>query len=144
MIVSTHGAINTLVANASLQSFSDKPPAWVIVATTHVLPGKGAEFTSVTANEFLPALKKAGVTDSWMFATGFGGPIGQRTIVTPIPNWAALDQPSPLVRALGAEAAQKLNLKRAALTTGNAEQVVMRYVPELSYGVPVRPAGTSQ
>jgi hypothetical protein len=143
MLVSTHGVIQTLVQNASIQSFSGKPPAWVIVATTQVLPGRGQEFTSITSAEFLPALKKAGVTDSWMFAANFGAPVGQRTIVTPIANWADLDQPNPLIRALGAEAAQKLNLKRAALTTG-AELVVMRYVPELSYGVPTRPAGTAQ
>lgn len=143
MIVSTHGVIQTLVPNASLQSFSAKPPAWVIVATTQLLPGRGQEFANLTTTEFLPALKKAGVTDSWMFAANFGAPNSQRTIVTPISNWAELDQPGPIVRALGAEAAQKLNLKRAALTTGN-ESVLMRYVPEISYGVPARPAGSSQ
>ena len=143
MIVSTHGVIHTLVQNASLQSFSDKPPAWIIISTTNVLPGRGQEFASITATEILPALKKAGVTDSWMFAANFGAPPTLRTIVTPIPNWAALDQPNPLVRALGAEAALKLNQKRGALTTGPGESVVMRYVPELSFGVPTRPAGTT-
>jgi len=141
MIVSTHGVIQTLVQNASLQSFSGKPPAWVIVTTTHVLPGKGPEFASITETEFLPALKKAGVTDSWMFAANFGAPGTRRTIVTPIPNWAGLDTPNPLTRALGAEA-QKLNQKRAALTTG-AESVVLRFVPDLSYGAPARPAGST-
>lgn len=143
MILSTHGVIQTLVQNASLQSFSAKPPSWVIVATTHLLPGKGPEYANLTTTEVLPALKKAGVTDSWMFAANFGAPGSQRTIVTPINNWAELDQPNPMIRALGAEAAQKLNLKRVALTTGT-ESVVLRYVPEISYGVPVRPAGSSQ
>jgi hypothetical protein len=143
MIVSTHGVIQTLVQNASLQSFSGKPPAWVIVASTHVLPGRGAEFANITASEFLPAFRKAGVTDSWMFAANFGAPVTRRTIVTPLPNLAALDEPNPLNRALGAEAAQKLNQKRAALTTGS-ESVVMRYVAALSYGIPPRPAGTSR
>jgi hypothetical protein len=78
-----------------------------------------------------------------MFAANFGAPGTQRTTVTPISNWAELDQPNPMIRALGAEAAQKLNLKRIALTTGN-ESVVMRYVPEISYGVPARPTGSSQ
>jgi hypothetical protein len=141
MIVSTHGVIETLIQNASLVSYSGKPPAWIIVTTTHVLPGRGPEFASITANEFLPAFKKAGVTDSWMFAGNFGAPGTRRTIVTPIPNLAALDEPNPLNRALGAEASQKLNQKRAALTTG-AESVVLRYVAELSFGAPARPAGT--
>lgn len=143
MIVSTHGVIETLVARASLQSFSATPPAWVIVTTTHVLPGKGGEFADITQKEFLPALKKSGVADSWMFQASFGAPGTRRTIVTPIPNWATLDQPNPLVRALGAEAAAALNQKRGALTTG-AESVVMRFVPEMSYGVPPRPAGTAR
>ena len=141
MIVSTHGVIQTLIPNASLQSALEKPPAWVIRTTVELLPGRGPEYTSITTNEFLPALKKAGVVDSWMFATNFGGSPAQRTIVTPISNWAQLDQPTPLMQALGAEAAQKLNQKRAALTT-NPEIVVLRYVPELSYGLPARPAGT--
>ena len=133
--------INTLIQDASIQSFSGKPPAWVLLTTVQLLPGRGPEYTSITVNEFLPALKKAGVTDSWMFATNFGGSPAQRTIVTPIDNWAQLDTPNPLVRTLGAEAAQKLNQKRIALTT-NPETVVLRYVPELSYGAPTRPAGT--
>ena len=141
MIVSTNGVINTLIPSASLQSFSEKPPAWVILTSVEVLPGRGAEYTSITTNEILPALKKAGVADSWMFATNFGGSPAQRTIVTPISNWAQLDQPSPLSKSIGAEAAQKLNQKRIVLTT-NPETVVLRFVPELSYGAPKRPTGT--
>jgi hypothetical protein len=141
MIVSTHGVIQTLVQNASIVSYSGKPPAWIIVATTNLLPGKGPEYASITANEVIPALKKAGVTDSWMFAANFGAPGTQRTVVTPIGSWADLDQPNPLNRALGQEAAQKLNQKRAALTTGT-ESVVLRYVAEMSFGAPSRPTGT--
>lgn len=142
MIVSTHGVIQTLVPNASLRSYSGKPPAWVIVATTNLQVGRGQEFASITETEFLPAYKKAGLADVWMFTTNLGAPTTQRTIVTPINGWADLDQPSPLTRALGAEGAQKLGQKRAALTTGT-ENTVMRYVPELSYGVPTRPAGSN-
>jgi hypothetical protein len=72
MIVSTHGVIQTLVQNASLSSYSGKPPAWVIVATTNVLPGKGPEFATITAEEYVPAYKKAGVGDYWVFAANFG------------------------------------------------------------------------
>jgi hypothetical protein len=138
MIVSTQGVIETLVARASLQSFSGTPPNWVIVTTTHMVPGKGGEYADITQKEFLPALRNAGVTDYWLFQSNFGAPGTRRTIVTPIANWAALDQPNPLVRTLGADAAAALNQKRNALTTAG-ESVVMRYVPEMSYGVPPRP-----
>lgn len=142
MIVSSHGVIQTLVQNASLRSDSGKPPAWVVVTTTNLLPGKGQEFATITAEEYLPAFKKAGLTDYWVFAANFGAPGTQRTIVTPISGWADLDQPNPLTRAVGQEAAQKLGQKRGALTTGS-QTVVMRYVPELSFGVPGRPAGSN-
>ena len=141
MVVSTHGVIQTLVQNASLRSFSGKPPVWVTVTTVNLQQGRGPEFASITAEEYLPAYKKAGVADYWVFAANFGAPGTTRTIVTPISGWADLDQPSPLTRALGQEAAQKLGQKRGALTTG-AQTVVMRYVPELSFGVPARPAGS--
>ncbi len=137
-IVSTHTTIQTLVRNASIQSFSSTPPNLAIVTTIQLLPGKGQEFASITASEFVPAMKKSGVVDYWVFATNFGGPGGQRTIVTPIANFAALDAPNPLTRALGAEGAQKLNQKRGALVA-STETIVVRYVPELSFGVPTAP-----
>jgi hypothetical protein len=139
MIVSTHGVIHTLIQRASLQSFSAKPPVWIVVSTVHMQPGRGGEFADITQNEILPALKKAGVADSWLFQSGFGASGTQRTTVTPIASWAELDQPNPVVRALGAQAGNALLQKRNVLTTGVGETVVMRYVPEMSYGVPPRP-----
>lgn len=143
MLVSTSSMIETLVPSASILGPADKPPAWIIRSTLEVLPGRGQEWTQITRDEFLPALKKAGVTDSWVFATNFGGSPAQRSIVTPIANWAQLDTQAPLIRAIGAEAAQKLNLKRNALTT-NPEVTIWRYVPELSYGMPPRQPSSGQ
>ena len=50
----------------------------------------------------------------------------------------SLDQPNPVQRALGAEAAQKANQRRQALIT-RTENAVYRYVPDLSYGAPAKP-----
>lgn len=142
-IVSSHTIIQTLIPQASLQGVSSSPPAFARVATTQLLPGKGAEFTAITASEFLPAFKKAGVTDYLVFATTYGGPANERTMVTYLSKYADLDGPNPIARALGQEAAQKLNQKRAALTSGT-EAIVLRYVPELSYGMPGKPAAPTQ
>jgi hypothetical protein len=142
-VVSTSTVIHTLIPQASLQSFSSTPPVLARIATTQLLPGKGPEFTEITASEFLPAFKKAGVTDHLMFATTYGGPANQRTTVTFLSKYADLDAPNPLIKALGQEAAQKLNQKRAALTSGT-EAIVLRLVPELSYGVPAKPTGSTQ
>ena len=109
MIVSTHGLIQTLIPNASLQSALEKPPAWSS-EPRYLLPGRGPGYTSITTNEFLPALKKAGVVDSWMFAAELGevrlrnGRSSRHRQLR-----AQLDQPTPLMRALGSEAAQKLH-----------------------------------
>lgn len=143
MVVSTRTVIQTLIPSASLQSFGSTPPALVRVATMRLLPGKGPEFTAITASEFLPAFKKAGVTDHLVFATSYGGPANERTIVTYLSKYADLDTPNPIARALGAEAAQKLNQKRAALTSGT-EAIVLRLLPDLSFGVPKRPTGSTQ
>jgi hypothetical protein len=102
------------------------------------LPGRGAQFASVTAADFVPILKKAGVTDYWVFATNFGGPQAERMIVSPIPNFAALDSPSPFARAAGPDA-QKVNQKRAELYASAPEQTVLRFEPALSYGAPAPP-----
>jgi hypothetical protein len=84
-------------------------------------------------------MKKGGATDYWVFATNFGGPIAQRTIVQPLAKWADLDSPNPLVRAIGQEGAQKLNQKRVPLIASSVTTVVS-YVPELSFGAPPPPS----
>src|SRR5262245_61545186 len=137
-IVSTQSVIQTLVPDASLLSFSSTPPNLVVVTTFTLMQGKGTEFAAITASDFLPALKKFGVTDYWTYATTFGAPNNQRTVVQPVANYAALDAGPALNQAVGAEAAAKLNQKRGALVT-SAETTIMRYVPELSFGVPKRP-----
>lgn len=142
-IVSTHTVIQTLIQNASLQSFSSTPPNLVRVQTMQLLPGKGQEFAAITTSEFLPAMKKAGVTDYLVFATNYGGPGNQRTIVTHLAKYADLDAPNPLNRAIGAEAAQTLNQKRGALVS-STDAIVLRFVPELSFGAPTRPSPPTQ
>lgn len=137
-IQSSHTILQTLIANASLQSYSSTPPPLVRLQEIDLIAGKGADFTRLITENYLPALTKAGVTDYWVFSTSYGGPGNHRTIVEVLPNYADLDQPSPLQRALGQEASQKLGLQRALLNT-KSENFVYRLVPELSYGAPVKP-----
>ena len=108
--------------------------------TFHVLPGKGGDFTSVMTSDFLPAYKKAGVKDLWVYATNFGGPAGQIVIVQPLAKVAELDQGNPLNRAgLTPEVLQQMNARRNAVVSG-VDLEVARRVPELSYGMPGAPA----
>lgn len=142
-VVSSHTVIQTLLTQASLQGYSSTPPTLARIATMQLLPGKGPEFAEITTSEFLPAFKKAGVADYLVFATTYGGPANERTIVTFLSKYADLDGPNPAAKAMGQEAFQKLNQKRAALTTG-AEAIVLRYIPELSYGLPTKPTGSTR
>jgi hypothetical protein len=107
-----------------------------------VIPGKNGEFADIMTKEYLPAMKKAGVRDFWVYNTNFGGPGGRVTTVRAISKYAELD-PQPggglLVQGgLTQQAAQQLNARRAALFSGT-ETNIYRYVPELSFGMPVPP-----
>lgn len=138
LIVGTHSILQTLIAAASLQSFPSTPPPLVHVQTIDLIAGKGGDFSNLIVQEYLPALKKAGVTDYLVFAATYGGPGSRRSIVQYLSKYADLDQQNPIARAIGQEGAQKLNLKRTALTQ-QAESAVYRLVPALSYGAPARP-----
>jgi hypothetical protein len=138
MILSQHFVVQTLQPDLSIQSYSGSMPALAIVQTLALLPGKAPDFAALQATDYLPAMKKAGVTDYLVFNTNFGGPTSQRSIVQYLPNYAELDKGPRLQRALGVEGAQQLNQRRAALTSG-VTNAVYRLVPELSYGAPMRP-----
>ena len=135
-IVSQHAYIQTLRQDLSIQSNSGTPPAFAVIQTFQVAPGKGDEFTSSMTSDYLPNYRKAGVKDFWSFATNFGAPGGHITTVRPIAKYAELDQPGLLNRAgLSPEAAGQIGARRAAVATV-IENELVRYVPELSFGMP--------
>jgi hypothetical protein len=138
MVASTYFVVQTLQQPLSLQSYSSTAPALAVVQEIDLIAGKGPEFAALITQSYLPALKKAGVTDYLVFTQNFGGAGNHRTIVQFLSKYADLDQPNPIVRALGQEGAQKLGQQRAVLTT-KTETFVYRLVPEMSYGVPARP-----
>ena len=139
MIVSQHTTASTLQQNLSLVSNASTPAAFVVVQTIQPLPGRGNEYNAITEKEYVPIYKKAGIKDYWFYINNFGVP-QSATIVRPISKLAELDQPNPLAeamnKALGAEAAQKLNLRRNALLSVIGPTEVQRFVPELSFGMP--------
>lgn len=139
MVVSTHNVVQTLAQGASLQSYSSTLPALARVTDFQVLSGRQNDFNTLIREQYMPAMKKAGVRDYLLFNINYGAPAGQRSIVEYLANYAELDQPqNPLVRAIGQEAAGKLNQQRAALIS-NAQSAVYRLVPELSYGTATPP-----
>jgi hypothetical protein len=146
-VIGNRSWVQTLNQNMSIVSNAAAPPALVVVQDFDVIPGKNADFARIMTSEFLPAMKKAGVKDFWVYNTNIGGPGGRVSTVRPIAKYAELD-PQPggglLVRGgLTPEAAQQLNASRAALFS-RTETNVYRFVPELSFGMPApRPANAS-
>ncbi len=134
MIVSQRTLIQTLQPDLSIDSHATEPAKLVLVQDVYLHPDKGAAYNSLMTSQVLPALKKVGVKDYYVFTTNFGGPFQMRTIVEPIPNFAALEQipGGRLVRAVGEEAAQRINAQRFAMIQ-RQESSVMRLVPDLTF-----------
>lgn len=68
------------------------------------------EWIDLQRNEVVPALKKAGIKQRTVWATAVGNGF-EYTILMPFEKFALMDAPGPLVAALGAEAAARLNAK---------------------------------
>lgn len=142
-IVSTHTTIYTLNQTLSIISNATAPPAVVNVQTFEIVSGKGGDFNSIMTSDYIPAYKKAGVKDFWVYGTNFGGPGGEVVTVRPIPNFADLDGQGLLGRAgLAADAIAALNAKRNAFIA-RTQTEIHRYVPDLSFGMPPAIRSTS-
>ena len=139
-IASSRAWIEIFQPQSSIESGAKTPPAMVVLQTWQLLPGKGAEMTRLWQAEFMPVYRKAGVRDLWVYSAAFGAPMGEVTIVRPIGKYADLDaRPGLLQRGgLTPDAAQLLQARRNALIS-SVTQTVLRYVPELSFGMPSRP-----
>jgi hypothetical protein len=106
-----------------------------VVQMFHPGPGKGGEFAASLREDYLPAYKKAGVKDFWVFTTNQGEP--GVVLVRPIANYAELDKPGLLQQAgLTEDQQTKIGARRNATLAGPTETNVFRFIPELSYGMP--------
>jgi hypothetical protein len=138
-IVSVHRYADLAMPDASLETPGD-PGEWVQVATYHLLPGKGAEFTAFLKSDYLPAMKKAGMTNVWVSRPIFGGDSNLRIMVTPMHKLAELDLGPATTRALGAEGAQKLNAKQSTMVE-SVNRSIAHLRMDMSY-MPAPPKGT--
>ena len=96
------------------RSFAQTPPApqYYRVQTIKLNSGMRPDWEKFYQAEILPALKKVGVKQHsvWRVAQG---DLRQYFIITPINSLAELDEPSPLLKALGQEAGQALMTKQS-------------------------------
>ena len=143
-IESQHVWIQTLQPDLSIQSNETTIPALLVVQSAQLLPGKGDAFAASMREDYLPAYKKAGVKDYWVFNTNQGGPGGERVLVRPIAKYADLDRPGLLAQAgLNEEAQDKIGARRNATLANGIRTEVYRFIPELSYGSPAPSRATN-
>ncbi len=104
-------------------------PALMLMQIVSIAPGREQEYLRVMAEDVLPHFDEAEMHHTTGALT-FGGE-GGYVHVFHVENFAALDQGSPLARALGAPAALEVMAKLAGIVT-RSEQWLVRYLPDLS------------
>src|SRR5688572_9995324 len=106
-------------------------PKLAVVHMVHVAPGRNDDYENYLKNDFVPAMKQAGVT-YLVSQTIFGGNGNEYITLTMRDSFADLDKGPVLVQALGPEGAQKLTQKMTAAAVVHLERSIARFMPELS------------
>ncbi len=89
------------------------------------------DYANYLRNEVMPAYKKA--DHSFLVSTVvYGGDINVYYILSPLESYTARDGQSPLVKAMGSEAAQLLNRNSPQGAVLKTEQTILRYRADLS------------
>ena len=84
------------------------------ITVTQMPNGMVPEWQNYQKNEVIPMMQKAGLTQSYVWRTATFGEAGEFIIARPMKDLSELDAPSPLVKALGQEAATALATGMAA------------------------------
>ena len=93
--------------------YAQTPPAapqFYQVQMVKIQPGMLGEWAKFYQTEILPALKKAGVKQHSVLSVSQGD-VRIRIIIRPLESLTQLDEPGPLAKVLGQEAANALNQK---------------------------------
>ena len=115
----------------------DVEPSLTIVQVVSVAAGREQEYLRVMAEDVLPHFEEAEMHHT-SGALTFGGESGYVHFFH-VPDFAALDQGSPLARALGARGAQEV-LGKLSGVVRRSEQWLVRYLPDASF----RPGGDGE
>ncbi len=116
----------------------EREPALTLVQRVTVVPGREQDYIRVMAEDVLPHFKEANMHHA-SGALTLGGDSGYVHFFH-VGNFAALDQGSPLARALGAEGALEITSKLAGVLS-RSEQWVVRYLPDISFRPEVEAEG---
>ena len=105
-------------------------PGLMVMQVVSVAPGREQEYLRVMAEDVLPHFDEAEMHHT-SGALNFGGEGGYLHVFH-VDNFAALDQGSPMARALGAPAALEVLAKLSGVVL-RIEQWLVRYLPDVSF-----------
>jgi hypothetical protein len=113
------------------------PPELLSVNVVHVKPELLTEWEDFQTKEAIPTLQKGGVKvrDAWRTVIGENY---QFAFVSPLANFAARDESSPIVKALGQEGARAYGSKNRRFVA-SSRSFVIRMRPDLSYAAETWP-----
>ena len=131
--MNTRNALRCALAASVLAGavFAQNEPGFLLITTTKVKPDMRQEWLDMEKNEVTPALKKAGVTNYQVWSSGLVGDLNEYVTAMYVPSAAAFDSPSPIVKALGSEGAERL-LAKLRKCTVSTSRVLARPRGDLS------------
>ncbi len=109
----------------------DEEPVLTLVQQVTVVPGREQDYLRIMMEDVLPHFSEANMRHSTGAVTL--GAEGGYVHFFHLGNFAALDQGSPMARALGPEGALEVMAKLAGAVS-RTEQWLVRYLPDLSFG----------
>ncbi|MBN1237403.1 MAG: hypothetical protein JXB36_02825, partial [Gammaproteobacteria bacterium] len=92
---------------------------------------KRQEYVSWLRDEMLPALRESDLMGVVSNEMTFGAETRTWVFAVPVQNWSELDEPMPLYRSMGPEAAEQL-MSRGESMVESGETIVLRNRPDLS------------
>ena len=142
-VTSVHRLMSLEMPDLSIMTQESGPPAFALVQSIRLAPGRADDFAAWVKDEYLPAAKKAEIKNLWVSRAVHGGDPNERVIVRPVKSMAEFDAGPFTTRALGAEGARKL-MSRQAVLVEFVNYRVVRYRTDLSYQMPPPKAATGQ
>ena len=124
-------SISQVRSDLSVPDPPDRTPGLVLLIISEVNYGKAAEYESVM-KEIQAAYKKVNATGFGVYRSRIGNNRRDWVLAFTLDNWADLDTPSTLTRALGEEGVREL-LSKLQGVVGNSQRIVIRHRPDLSY-----------
>jgi hypothetical protein len=128
---SIHRVSSLAIPDISIMGSSPDIGDYVAVSVWRLFPGKGADFTAYMKDDYVPAMRKAGLENFWLSRPIYGGNLEERITVRPLHKLAELDGGPLTIKALGAEKAQALAMKQAKIVE-SVSYTVHRIRPDLS------------